>query len=58
MFDIERKKRKNAVKKSLKPADVPFDTMTVQTFEELLHKKSGLKNVIYCTDIAVQELKD
>jgi len=57
-FDIERKKRKNAVKKSLKPADVPFDTMTVQTFEKLLCKKSELKNVVYCTDIAVWELKD
>lgn len=57
-FGIERKERKDAVKKSPKPADVPFGAMAVQTFEELLRKKSGLKDVVYCTDIAVREPKD
>jgi len=58
MFNLSRKEKKNALKKSLKPADMLFDTLIIQTFEELLHEKSKLKDVVYCIDIDVQRLKD
>lgn len=53
MFDLSKKEKKNAFKKSLKPADMLFDTLIIQTFEELLCEKSELKNVVYCIDIDV-----
>jgi hypothetical protein len=37
---------------------MPFGTLAVQTFEELLREKSGLKDVVYCTNIYVRRPKD
>jgi len=58
MFDLSRKEKKNALKKSLKSADMLFNTLTIQTFKKLLCEKSELKNVVYCINIDVQRLKD